>query len=71
MGTKGLVQSLRKKCPYSKLFWFIFPHIRTEHGEILRTSSCSVQMREDANQNYSEYGHFLRSRFHKGTLHTK
>ena len=25
---------LRKKCPYLELFWFVFPHIRTEYGEI-------------------------------------
>ena len=26
-------ERLRKKCPYSKLFWSAFSHIRTEYGE--------------------------------------
>ena len=26
-------QSLRKKCPYSELFWFTFSRIWTEYGE--------------------------------------
>ena len=30
-----LIFFYRKKCPYSKLFWPAFPHIRTEYGEIL------------------------------------
>ena len=34
---------------------------RIEHGEILRFSPYSVQMRENTDQNNSEYGHFLRS----------
>ena len=29
-----LTNSLRKKCPYSELFWSVFSHIRTEYGEI-------------------------------------
>ena len=44
--------SLRKKCPYSELFWSVFfPHsvrIRTECGK-------------KTDQNNSEYGHFSRS----------
>ena len=44
--------SLCKKCPYSELFW---------SGEILRISLYSVWMRENADQNNSKYGHFLRS----------
>ena len=52
---------LRKKCPYSELFWSAFSHIRTEYGEILRISPYSVQMRENADQKNYEYGHFLRS----------
>ena len=36
--------SLRKKCPYSELFWSTFSRIR-----------------ENVDQNNSEYGHFLRS----------
>ena len=30
-----LKNSLRKKCPYSELFWSVFFPIRTEYGEIL------------------------------------
>ena len=48
--------SLRKKCPYSKLFWSVFSRIWTEYGEILCISPYSVQMRENADQNNSEYG---------------
>ena len=39
---------LRKKCPYSELFWSVFSHIWTE-------------MRENEDQNNSEYRHFSRS----------
>ena len=47
--------SLREKCPYSELHWFrIFLYI-------LRKSPYSVRMRENTDQNNSEYGHFLRS----------
>ena len=53
--------TLRKKCLYSKLFWSVFFCIRTECGEILRISPYSVRMRENADQNNSEYGHFSRS----------
>ena len=50
-----------KKCPYSELFWSLFSRIRTEYGEIRSISAYLVQMRENADQNNSEYGHFLRS----------
>ena len=53
--------SRRKKWPYSELFWSVFSHIRTEYGEILRISPYSVRMRENVDQNNSEYGHFSRS----------
>ena len=53
--------SLRKKCPYSGLLWSVFTHIRTEYGEILRISPYLVQMRENADQNNPEYGHFSHS----------
>ena len=57
---------LSKKCPYSKLFWSAFSRIRTEYGEIRSISLCSVRMRENADQNNSEYGYFSRSdRFEK------
>ena len=51
----------RKKCPYLELFWSVFCRIWTEYGEIQSISPYSVQMRENADQNNSEYGHFLRS----------
>ena len=47
---KTNVQSLRKKCPYSELFWSVFSRIRTEYGEILR---------KNTEQNNSECGHVL------------
>ena len=53
--------SLRKKCPYLELFWFAFSRIRTEYEEIRIISPHSVRMRENADQNNSEYGHFSRS----------
>ena len=52
--------SLRTKCPYLELFWSIFSRIRSEYGEILCISPCSVRMRRNADQNNSEYGYFLR-----------
>ena len=52
--------TLREKCPYSELFWSVFSRIRIEYGEI-RLSPYLVQMRENTEQNNSEYGHFLRS----------
>ena len=52
---------MRKKCPYSELFWAVFFSIRTEYGEIHRISPYSVRMRENVVQNNSEYKHFLRS----------
>ena len=56
-----MLLSLREKCPYSELFWSVFSRIWTGYGEILRISPYSVRMRENANQNKSEYRHFLRS----------
>ena len=44
-----------------KLFWSVFPGIQTEYGEIHRISPYSVRMRENTDQNNSEYVHFLRS----------
>ena len=52
---------MHEKRPYSELFWSVFFGIWTEYGEILRISPYSVRMRENADQNYSEYGHILRS----------
>ena len=52
---------LSKRCSYSELFWSAFSRIRTEYAEIRSIFPYSVQMRENADQNNSEYGHFLRS----------
>ena len=49
-----LSSTLRKKCPHSELFYFAF-------SRILSISPYSVQMRETADQNNSEHGHFSRS----------
>ena len=56
-----LTRTLRKKCPYSELFWSVFFRIRTEYVEILHNSPYSARMRENTDQNNSEYGHFSRS----------
>ena len=53
--------ALRKKCPYTELFRSAFSCIRTEYGEIWSISPYSVRMRENADQNNSELGHFSRS----------
>ena len=60
-------ESLRKKCPYSVLLWSAFSHIRTEYGEILHISISPylVRMRENADKNNSEYGHFSRSEYYQ------
>ena len=60
-GGYSLSLTLRRKCPYSELFWSVFSRTRAEYGEILVVSPYSVQMRENDGQNNSEYGHFLRS----------
>ena len=52
---------MRENCPYSELFWSVFSLILTEYREIPRISPYSVRMRENTDQNNSEYGHFLRS----------
>ena len=52
---------LREKCLYSELLWSAFSPIRTEYGEVLRISPYWIWMRENADQNNSEYGHLLGS----------
>ena len=47
-----------KKCPYLKLLWSVFSRIRTEHGEIQSVFPYPVRIRENTDQNNSEYGHF-------------
>ena len=54
-------KALRKKCPYSESFWSAYSHIRTEYGEIRSISLYSIRMRENTDQNNSEYGQFLHS----------
>ena len=56
---------LREKCLYLEIFWPVFSRIWTEYEEILRISPYSVRMRENTDQENSEYGHLLRS----GSLH--
>ena len=48
-------------CSYSELFWSTFSRILTEYGEIRSISPNSVRIRENADQNNSEYRHFSRS----------
>ena len=50
---------MREKCQYLGLFWSTFSRIRTECREIRSISPYSVRMRENADQNSSEYGHLL------------
>ena len=60
--------SLTEKSPYSEIFWSVFSHIGTEYKRILHISPYSIRMRENAEQNNSEYGHFLRSASHSHTI---
>ena len=52
---------LRENCPYLELFFSLFHRIRTEYREIRSIFPYSIWMRENADQNNSQYGHFLRS----------
>ena len=53
--------TVRESSPYSELFWSIFSRIWTEYRQILHIPPYFAQMRENTDQNNSEYGHFLRS----------
>ena len=53
--------TLREKYLYLELLWSVFSGIRTEYEEILHFSPYLVRMRENTDQNNTEYGHFLRS----------
>ena len=55
------LSTLRKKCPYSELFWSVFFGTRTEYGEIWSISLYLVRMRENTDQNNSKYAHFSSS----------
>ena len=61
-----------KRCPYSELFWSVFSNMRTEYGEIRSIFPYSVRMRENTDQNNSEYGYFSRSAYERkfGTYHS-
>ena len=50
------MQKPTEKGSYSELFWSVFSRIWTEYRALY-----SVRMRENTDQNNSEYGHFLRS----------
>ena len=52
---------LREKCQYLEILGSVFSRIWTEYEEILRISSYSVRMRENTDQENSEYGNFPRS----------
>ena len=52
---------MRGKCPCLELFWSIFSRIWIEYGEMQSICLYSVRMRENADQDNSEYRHFLRS----------
>ena len=54
-----MIALLRKKCPYSEFFWSLFSRIRTEYVEIRSISPYLVRMRENTDQNNSEYGQYL------------
>ena len=53
-----ILDALRKKRPYSELLWPAFSCIRTKCGEIRSISPYSERLRENADQNNSEYRHF-------------
>ena len=57
----ALKTSLREKCLYLELFWSLFSRIWTEYAEIRSISPYSIWMRENTDQNNSEYRHFSHS----------
>ena len=58
---KAIKLSMREKYLYLELFCSVLSRIRTEYGEIRSISQYSVRMRENMDQNNSEYGHLVRS----------
>ena len=50
--------SLPEKCLYLELLWSVFSRIWTEYEETRSISRYSVQIRENADHNNSEYRHF-------------
>ena len=59
---KNRSHSLREKCSCSEFFWSVFSCIRTEYGEIRRSSPYLLRMRENTDQKNSENGHFSRTK---------
>ena len=53
-------ESLLENCPYLEFFWSVFFRIWTEYGDLLCKYLYPVQLRKNADQKNSEYGHFLR-----------
>ena len=53
--------TLREESPYWEFFSSVFSRTGTENGEILRIFPFSVRMRENTDQENSEYGHFSHS----------
>ena len=51
--TQLVNSTLREKCRYSELFWSAFSRIRTAFP--------ALSLRDNADQNSSEYEHFLHS----------
>ena len=51
-----LILAKRKKCPHLELFWSVFSRTRNEYS-VLCISPYLVRMRENTDQNNSEYGH--------------
>ena len=69
MEVKWSMPPLRKKCPYSELFWSVFARIQIEYRGILCMSPYSVRMRINENKDCkkcekNEYGRFSRSAQH-------
>ena len=54
---KSKLLTLRNKCPYSELFWSAISRIQIECGEKRIIYPYSLRMRENADQNNSDYGH--------------
>ena len=55
----SICHTLRKKCQYSKFFWFVFSHIRIKYGEIPSIFPFLALMRENTDQRNSVYRHFF------------
>ena len=52
-------KTLRKMRPFFEFFWFAFSRIRTEHRDLQSPSTYLVRMRENTDQNNSEYGQLI------------